>query len=80
MPPQSHFTAFSDMKSKQFSNTLRVSSLHVISCIRQPVTHELDKIHVLYARKFVDQLRGLCLSAKSLLGSIERVLVYIRSV
>ena len=47
-----HFIVFNDMKSKQFSNALRSSSLYVISSIRQPVTQELEKIHFLYARKF----------------------------
>jgi len=47
-----HFIAFNDIKSKHFSNALRDSSLYVISCIRQPVAQELDKIHVLYSHKF----------------------------
>jgi len=49
------------MKSKHFSNASRYSSLYVISSIRQPAAQELDKIHVLYARKFCTRLRlNLC--------------------
>ena len=56
-----HFIVFYDMKSKHFSTALRYSSLYVISSIRQPVAQELDKIHVLYARKFCTLLRlNLC--------------------
>jgi len=51
------FVAFNDMKSKYFSNALRYTSLYVISSIRQPVAQELDKIHVVYARKFCTRLR-----------------------
>jgi len=39
-------------KSKRFSNAFKASSIYVISCIRQPVAQELDKIHVLHTRKF----------------------------
>jgi len=45
-------TAFNNKKSKHFSNGLKDSNRYVISCIRQPVDHEVDKIHVLYTRKF----------------------------
>ena len=56
-----HFKVFNDIKSKHFSNAIRYSSLYVISSIRQPVAQELDKIHVLYARKFCTRLRlNLC--------------------
>jgi len=56
-----HFIVFNDMKSKHFSNASRYSSLYVISSIRQPSAQELDKIHVLYARKFCTRLRlNLC--------------------
>jgi len=49
------------MKSKHFSNASRYSSLYVISSIRQPAAQDLDKIHVLYARKFCTRLRlNLC--------------------
>jgi len=36
--------------------------------MHQPVAQDLDKIHIVDARNFVDQLPGRCLSAKSLLG------------
>jgi len=52
-----HFIVFNDIKSKHFSNALRYSSFCVINSIRQPVAQELDKIHVLYARKFCTRLR-----------------------
>ena len=67
---RSHFTAFYDIKCKHFSNVWRDSSLYVIVCIRQAVSQELDKIHVLYnmCASFVDLLPGRCLRAKSLLG------------
>jgi len=53
MLPGSHFTAaFHDTKCKHFSNARSDSSLCTISCIRQPVAEELDKIYVLYVRKF----------------------------
>jgi len=52
-----HFVVFNDMKSKYFSNALRYSRLYVISSIRQPVAQELDKIHVLHARRFCTRLR-----------------------
>ena len=56
-----HFIVFSDMKSKHFSNASRYSSLYIISSIRQPAAQKLDKIHVLYARKFCTRLRlNLC--------------------
>jgi len=49
------------MKSKHFSNVSRYSSVYVINSIRQPAPQELDKIHVLYARKFCSRLRlNLC--------------------
>jgi len=38
---------------------LRHSSLYVISCIRQPVAQELDKIHVLYVRRFCRPTAGV---------------------
>jgi len=80
MLPQSHFIAFNDIKAKYFSNALRDSNLHVISCTRQLVAQELDKSHTLYASKFrrptseVGVLEPVCCST-----SIKRVLVYIRS-
>jgi len=47
MLPQSYFIAFNGKKSKIFQ--MRCGSLHysrhVISCIRQTVAQELDKIH-----------------------------------
>jgi len=50
---QSHFIAFNtDIKSKDFLNALKNSSLHVIRYIRQPNDQDLHKIHVLHARKF----------------------------
>jgi len=56
-----HFIVFIDMKSIHFSNASRYSSLCVISSLRQPAAQELDKIHVLYARKFCTRLRlNLC--------------------
>jgi len=42
------------IKIQTFLNALRESSLYVISCLRQPVVKELDKIHFLHARKFGD--------------------------
>jgi len=48
-----------DIKSKHFSNALRDSSLYVISCIRQPVAQELDKIHILHVRKFCRPTSGV---------------------
>jgi len=59
MLPQSHFTAFNDIKSKHFSNALRDSSVYINSCIRQPVNQELDKFHVLVFMHayFVDLVR-----------------------
>jgi len=47
MLPQSRFTAFDHIKSKNFSNALSDSSVYVISCILQPLAQELDKIQVL---------------------------------
>jgi len=44
--------AFTDIKSKDFLNALKNSSLHVIRYIRQPNDRNLFKIHVLHARKF----------------------------
>jgi len=58
MLPQSHFTAFHDIKSKHFSNALMDYSLYAISCIRQPVAQELDNTHVLYAREFCRPTSG----------------------
>jgi len=53
MPLQSHFIAFNtDIKSKDFLNALKNSSLHVIRYIRQPNDQDLFKIHVLHAHKF----------------------------
>jgi len=59
MLPQLHFIALHDIKSKHFSNTLRDSSVYIISCIRQPVAQEFNKIHFsVYMRaSFVDLLR-----------------------
>ena len=59
MLPQLHFIAFHDIKSKYFWNTSRDSSVYIITCIRQPVAQELNKIHILvYMRSsFVDLLR-----------------------
>jgi len=59
MLPQLHFIAIHDTKSKHFSNTLRDSSVYIISCIRQPVAQELNKIYFLvYMRaSSVDLLR-----------------------
>jgi len=54
------------------------SSVYIMSCIRQPVSQEVDKIHIynLQARKFVDLLRESVSSANSLYSAaIERVLV-----
>jgi len=44
---------------KHFSNVLSNSSVYIISCIRQPVAQELDKIHVLVYMhaSFVDLLQ-----------------------
>jgi len=58
MLPQLHFIAFDDTKSKHFANVLRDSRVCIISCIRQPVAQELDKIHVLVymSEIFVDLL------------------------
>jgi len=56
---------------------LRAFSLYVISCIRQPVAQELDKIHVLYARKFCRPTSGVVLKQSRYSASVERVLVYI---
>ena len=76
MLPQSHFIAFNDIKSKQFSNTLRDSTAFTFnSCIRQPVAQELDKIHMLYARKFCRLISGVgVLEQACCSASIERVL------
>ena len=50
---------FHSLKSKYFSNALRDSSVYIISCKRQAVAEELDKIRVLvYMRaRLVDLLR-----------------------
>jgi len=47
MLPQSRVIAFNDIKSKHFHNSLRDSSVCIISCMRQPVAQQLDKIQVL---------------------------------
>jgi len=54
MLPQSRFIAFNDIKSKQFSNALKETSVYIISCICQPVAQELDKVDSLslHARNF----------------------------
>jgi len=59
MLPQLHFIAIHDIKSKHFSNTLRDSSVYIMSCIRQPVAQELNKVHFLVhvRASFVDLLR-----------------------
>ena len=54
---QSHFIAFNDIKSKDFSNALKYSSLYVNSCICQPVAQELDKLTPYMCVSFVDLLR-----------------------
>jgi len=57
--------------------------LYVISCIRQPVAQELDKIHVVYARKYCTSrpTSGLGELDQNLhSAAVERVLEYIRSV
>ena len=82
MLPQSHFIAFNDIKSKHFSNALCEPSAFTlpVAYINQSL-QELDKIHILYARKFCRPTLGVgvlvqaCCSA-----SIERVLLYVRSV
>ena len=79
MLPQSRFTAFDDIKSKNFSIALSDSSVYVISCMRQPLAQELDKIQVLgyIARKFCRPTSGVGISEKSCYSaSIERVLVF----
>ena len=69
MPPQPHFISFNDTKSKHFSNLLKDSSVYIynVSCIRQPVAQELDKIHVLVCMRasFVDLFGSRCLRAGS---------------
>ena len=37
-------------KNKHFFKRFEALCLYAISCIRQPVAQELDKIHVLYVR------------------------------
>jgi len=66
MLPHSHFIAFNDIKSKHFSNELRDSSVYNISCIRQSVAQESDKIHVFYARKFCRPTLGVGVLSKGL--------------
>ena len=44
-------------KNKQFFKRFEVLWFYAISCIRQPVAQELDKIHVLYVRTCVNLLR-----------------------
>jgi len=81
MLPQSHFISFDDIKCKKFSNALRDSSVSIISCMCQTVVQELDKIHVLHARKFCRPTSGSgVLEQSPYSASVERVLVYIRSV
>jgi len=54
-------------------------SLCVISCIRQLVAQELDKINILYVRKFCRYTSGVgVLEQTCCLASIESMLVYIR--
>ena len=55
---QSHFIAFNDIKSKNFSIALRDSTIYIIGCVRQPIAQELDKIHVDMRASFVDLLPG----------------------
>jgi len=61
---------------------LRDSSLYVISFIRQPVAQELNKIHILYVNKFCRPTSGVSVLIKQsrYSASIERVLVYVKSV
>jgi len=81
MLPQGHFTALNDIKSKNFSNALRDTSFYVISYKRQPVTQELDKIHILHACKFCRPISGVGVSEQACYSaSIKRVLVYGRNV
>jgi len=49
---------FNDIKSKHFANPLRDSSLCVSSFTCQPVAQELDKIHILHARKVCKPTSG----------------------
>jgi len=81
--------AFHNVKSKQFSNAWRRSSVYVyqLQRLRQLVAHESDdnRIHVLYAHKFcrltsdVGVLKtAFPLQRSRRSTSIERVLVYIR--
>jgi len=80
MLPQWHFAAFNDTKPKNVSNALRITSLYVISYKRQPVAQELDKIHILHARKFWRPISGVGISEQACYSaSIERVLVYVRN-
>jgi len=83
MLPQSHFIAFNDRKSKHFSNTLREPSVCMTSCTRQPGRSKIrqDQRLSLHARKFCRPASGLgVLDQSRYSASIERVLVYIRSV
>jgi len=59
MLAQSHFIVFNDIKSKNFSNAFRDSSVHIINCGSLPVAQELDMIHVYMRAGFVDLLRDL---------------------
>ena len=69
-----------DMKCKHFLNALRDSSVYIISCIRQPDVQELDKINVL-VYMFARPTSGVgVLDQSRYSASIERVLVYVRSV
>ena len=59
---------------------MRITSLYVISYKRQPVAQELDKIHILHARKFWRPISGVGISEQACYSaSIERVLVYVRN-
>jgi len=57
---------------------MRLGALaYVISCIRQPVAEELDKIHILHARKFCRPTSGVVVLKHSRYSaSIKRMLLY----
>jgi len=81
MLPQWHFIVFNDIKPQNLSNALRDTSFYVISYKRQPVAQELDKIHILHARKFCRPISGVGVSDHACYSaSIKRVLVYVRNV
>jgi len=81
MLPQWHFIAFNDIKPKNFSNALRDTSFHGIIYKRQPVAQELDKIHILHARKFCRPFSGVGVSEQACYSaSTKRALVYVRNV